>query len=204
MPPNVKGGKGYRKGKHATMGEAKMLEWNTADGQMLGRTMKKLGDRRFRVFCNDNKERICKLTGSMRKSEWVDESAIVLISSRVLGNATMSANQEIGDILSVVDTRLYGKLRKMDGINPLLFTNIENDDDGVRRSKVESQKAGEQMNDDFFECGSESESDSEELTEEEKKERVRAREAVQKERDQLISSRRAMKTLTNDIDIDAI
>jgi hypothetical protein len=60
------------------------------------------------------------------------------------------------------------------------------------------------MNDDFFECGSESESESEELTEEEKKEKVRAREAVQKERDQLISSRRAMKTGATDIDIDAI
>ena len=127
MPPNVKGGKGYRKGKHAPT-EAKMLEWDTKQGQMLGRTLKKLGDRRFRIFCNDNKERICKLTGSMRKSDWVDEGSIVLVGVRSLGTATTERGQEVGDILSLVDTSLYGKLKKQEGVNPLLFTHVETEE----------------------------------------------------------------------------
>lgn len=212
MPPNAKGGKGYRKGKHNGTDEAKMLEWDTANGQMLGRAMKKLGDRRFRVFCNDNVTRICKLAGSMRKSEWVDEGAIVLVGTRELGNASMGKNQEIGDILSVVDQGIYGKLKKKDGVNPLIFSNVENEDITSLNKKISLQKSGVDVDDDLFERGEEEEDEENEsdddtpLTQDQKEAKKRAIEDKQKERDQKINAHRNAKREddNDDINIDDI
>lgn len=211
MPPNAKGGKGYRKGKHNGTEEAKMLDWDAADGQMLGRAMKKLGDRRFRIFCNDNITRVCKLAGSMRKSDWVDEGAIVLIGTRELGNASMGKQQEIGDILSVVDQRIYGKLKKKEGVNPLLFSNVENEDGAALKKKIDLQEAGEDVDDDLFERAGEEEDDEDidndtSLTQEQKEAKKRARQEKQKERDQKINARRNAKHEddNDDINIDDI
>ena len=211
MPPNAKGGKGYRKGKHNGTDEAKMLEWDVANGQMLGRAMKKLGDRRFRVFCNDNVTRICKLAGSMRKSDWVDEGVIVLIGTRELGNASMGKNQEIGDILSVVDQGIYGKLKKKDGVNPLIFSNVENEDIASLKKKISLQKSGVDVDDDLFERGEEEEDDDESdddtpLTQDQKETKKRAIEEKQKERDQKINASRNAKREddNDDINIDDI
>ena len=194
MPPNVKGGKGYRKGKHAPA-EAKMIEWDTTQGQMLGRTLKKLGDRRFRIFCNDNKERICKLTGSMRKSDWVDEGSIVLVGVRGLGTATTERGQEVGDILSLLDTSLYGKLKKHEGVNPLLFTHVENQNDAELKKKINIQESGGDIeDDDMFER--EGERPVDEAVERAEKEKAR---------DQEISAKRLAKfSQDDDLDIDAI
>lgn len=211
MPPNAKGGKGYRKGKHATADEAKMLEWDESQGQMLGRALRKLGDRRFRVFCNDSKERICKLAGGMRKSEWVDEGAIILISIRQLTTATTVKGEEIGDILSVIDTRIYGKLKKQDGVNPLLFTHVEDEDAAAMKKKINALKSGEGIDDDVFEREGEESDDSEisddgdskdniPLTEEQKAEKEREREVKRKLRDQELASKRSNKRPTVDDD----
>jgi initiation factor 1A len=168
MPANMKGGKGYRKGKHGA-DDAKMLEWDTEKGEMLGRTVKKLGDRRFRVFCNDNKERICKLAGSMRKSQWVDEGVLVLIGIREIGTSLTEKSQEIGDILSLVDPQLYGKLKKQEGLNVLLFTNLENEDSAAIRRKIKAQEEGGDVDDDFFQRnGEEDEEEAKDETEEDK------------------------------------
>jgi len=210
MPPNAKGGKGYRKGKHNGTDEAKMLEWDTVNGQMLGRTIKKLGDRRFRVFCNDNVTRICKLAGSMRKSDWVDEGVIVLIGTRELGNASMGQNQEIGDILSVVDQGIYGKLKKKDGVNPLIFSSVETDDIASLKKKISLQKSGVDVDDDLFERGEEEEEDESDddtpLTQDQKEAKKRAIEEKQKERDQKINANRNAKREddNDDINIDDI
>jgi len=210
MPPNLKGGKGYRKGKHATADEAKMLDWDESQGQMLGRALRKLGDRRFRVFCNDSKERICKLAGGMRKSEWVDEGAIILIGIRQLTTATTVKGEEIGDILSVIDTRIYGKLKKQDGVNPLLFTHVEDEDAAAMKKKINALKSGEGVDDDVFEReGEESEADEADsdedengvpLTEEQKAEKERDLEAKRKLRDQELTAKLSNKHPTVDDD----
>jgi initiation factor 1A len=216
MPPNVKGGKGYRKGKHSGLQELKIIEWDEDQGQMLGRTMKKLGDRRFRIFCNDNKERICKLTGSMRKSDWVDEGSIVLIGVRDLGTSTTSKGAEVGDILSVIEMQLYGKLKKQEGVNPLLFTHVETEEKSVMARKIQAQESGQNVDDDVFErdgevSHEEGEEDNNEqepvLTgiegEEQKKRKEKDREESRKLKDQEISSKRSSKYRPNgDVDID--
>jgi len=156
MPANTKGGKGYRKGKNTSAENVKMIEWDADKGQMIGRTLKKLGDRRFNVFCNDNKNRICKLAGSIRKNQWVDEGALVLIGIRELGTSTTERGAEIGDILALVDQGIYGALKKQEGMNKLLFTNLEADDAATIKRKVDAVKSGID-DDDIFDRGSGSE-----------------------------------------------
>jgi initiation factor 1A len=211
MPPNVKGGKGYRKGKHSGVLEAKVIEWDESQGQMLGRTMKKLGDRRFRIFCNDNKERICKLAGSMRKSDWVDEGSIVLVGVRDLVTSTTSKGSEVADILAVVEVQTYGKLKKQEGVNPLLFTHVENEEKGAMARKIKALESGQDVDDDVFEReGERVESESEEeavLTglegEEQRKRKEMEREESRKVKELEISSKRSSKYKdTGDVDID--
>jgi initiation factor 1A len=160
MPANTKGGKGYRKGKNTTAENVKMIEWDADKGQMIGRTLKKLGDRRFNVFCNDNKNRICKLAGSIRKNQWVDEGALVLIGIRELGTSTTERCVEIGDILALIEPSIYGALKKQEGMNKLLFTNLESDDAATIKRKVDAVKSGMDDEDDIFDRNSEEEEDN--------------------------------------------
>lgn len=199
MPANMKGGKGYRKGKHGA-DDAKMLEWDTEKGEMLGRTIKKLGDRRFRVFCNDNKERICKLAGSMRKSQWVDEGVLVLIGIRAIGTSLTEKSQEIGDILSLVDPQLYGKLKKQEGLNALLFTNLETEDSAAIRRKIKAQEEGGDVDDDFFQRNGEDEDEDEDETKDETEEDKEGRKLNKKLKDQEIDKKRDQKYLGDNDD----
>ena len=154
--PNQKGGKGYKKGKHSgseSRGDVKMISWDSSDGQMLGRIVKTLGQRRFRVYCNDNQERICRLAGSIRKSQWVSEGSVVVMSLRFLGSGSAGgaagAGLEAGDILEIVDQRLYGKLKKEEGVNPNLFVQMEHLDISSAKKRIaEGGMAAEE--DDLF------------------------------------------------------
>jgi len=147
--PNVKGGKGYKRGKHSST-EEKMIEWNEAEGQMIGRVIGVLGSRRFNVYCNDNKTRICRLCGSMNKSDWINKGAIVLIAERGLSTSTTGNNgKEIGDVTHVFDTFFYKDLKAMATTNPVLFTQVEekNIEDVMKRVKDETVDVDD---DDFF------------------------------------------------------
>ena len=168
--PNAKGGKGYKKGKHDGA-EAQLLECNEGQNQMYGRTMKSLGNRRFRIFCNDNKERVCKVCGSMRKSQWVEPGSIVLISIRDLSMSTVhgaSSDVDIGDIIGLIDQSLIGKMKKVPGVNPLLFTNIEARDKTSLNKSIKAQEEGVEE-DDFFTRGSDDEDEDEKAERKEKK-----------------------------------
>jgi initiation factor 1A len=162
MPVNKQGGKGCKKGKNATKEDENilMIECNANDGQMFGRVLKLLGDRRFRIFCNDSRERICKLAGSIRKNDRVEIGGIVLISLR---DVSLSAT-EIGDIISTVDSRLYGKLKKLAGINQLLFANVEQQDPAEVANRIKNMKEGD--NEDLFDRDGEAEDESREGDEE--------------------------------------
>ena len=218
--PNAKGGKGYKKGKHSGGAEeAKMIEWDEKEGQMLGRILKSLGNRRFRVYGNDNKERIAKLPGSMRKSEWVDEGAIVLLGIRELSNATAKAGKEVADILTLVSPSLYGKLKKQPGVNPLLFNQVEKQDAEEKKKRIKAQEEGKPVeDDDIFDRGAEDDEDADDegasesedgLTGEEKqKQKQLKREERDKKRDQKLADERKKKEGRgggeSDIDIDNI
>jgi initiation factor 1A len=151
MPPN-KGGKRYKKGKRGGETSTEMFDINESDGQMIGRVLKSVGDRRFTVYCNDNKERLCRIRGKVRKNTWIEKGAIVLLSRRLLDaplselpaplpekvvedtddesvdtvtNGAPDVDDKLGDILRLIDPTLYSKVKKLPGVNRLLFENVE-------------------------------------------------------------------------------
>lgn len=225
---NMKGGKGYKRGRH-TETDLKGFEVKYDEGQMLGRVLKSLGNKRFRVYCNDNQERICKLAGSMRKSQWVDEGSLVLIGMRGMGTgySTDLHEKDVGDILMVIPNSMASKLKKDPKANPAIFSNV--DDQNVQETKRRVEAGGEEE-DDLFEQNNSDEEETNEakakeakeedtsssdadipLTLEEKqakeKEQAKKKKEKVKERDQKRASGRDAKRVqeTNDtIDIDNI
>jgi initiation factor 1A len=190
MPPNQKGGKGYKKGKHTGEVDVKMIDWDDDDGQMLGRVIKSVGNRRFRVFCNDNKERLCRLAGAIRKSQWVNEGTVVILSLRELSSSSASASNadDLGDILQVVDPGLYGKLKKMDGVNSNIFVQVENMD--VQQVKERIAKGiSVQDEDDIF--------DRTDAMDDDEKEQEALREENKKQKEMKIKKERNAKENNN-------
>jgi initiation factor 1A len=214
MPINTQGGKGCKKGKNSES-NILMVECKENEGQMFGRVVKVEGDRRFRVFCNDSKERICKLAGRIRRGDRVERGGIVLISVRGITAArSNSTDAEIGDIIDNIDPGIYGKIKKLDGINPLLFTNIENEDKATLKRRVGLLEEGHVEVDDIFELGGEEEASAEGEAEAEAEEdeeaptkEERARELVAKKKKEELerSAKRNVKYMENgDLDVDAI
>lgn len=204
MPVNKQGGKGCKKGKNAKDDDDVLLvECKDDEGQMFGRVVKVEGDRRFRIFCNDSKERICKLAGTIRRGDRVEKGGLVLISIRDLSFTTTKVLEEeskVGDIISNIDPRLYGKLKKIEGINPLLFINLETEDKAAIKARVDRLEAGQVEDEDMFERA---ESDMEDDLDKEDKAREMkvARKAAELER----GAKRDTKYKENgDLDIDAI
>ncbi len=140
--PNNKGGKNYKKSKNNVEDNAVLYE--KMDDQMYGRVTKVLGNCNVMVYCNDDKERLCHIRGSMKKKCWISAGDIVLISIRDFssdscnGNGSGSGgsiNKEIskGDICAKYDPRVIYKLRQKDNtINPRLFLNIESIEENNR------------------------------------------------------------------------
>jgi len=202
MPVNKQGGKGCKKGKNAKEDDdVLMVECKEGEGQMFGRVVKVEGDRRFRIFCNDSKERICRLAGTIRRGDRVEKGGLVLISIRDLSFTTTKVVEEdskVGDIISNVDPRLYGKVKKLEGINPLLFVNLENEDKSVIKARVNRLEEGRADDEDLFERG---ESDLEVS----KEDRVRELEASKKANDLERAAKRNVKYMDNgDLDVDDI
>jgi initiation factor 1A len=123
--PNQKGGKQYKKSKHATPQKVTLV-LPEAD-QIFGRVIRNLGQRRMLVFSNDNKIRMCHIRGSMRRgSSWITIGDIVLITRREFEKPPETAGDyENADIISRYEKDLQSDLKKIPGINPKLFMPIE-------------------------------------------------------------------------------
>jgi initiation factor 1A len=126
--PNQKGGKNYKKSKHATPMKAQLFL--PEQDQIFGRVIRNLGQRRMLVFSNDNKIRMCHIRGSMRRgSSWISVGDIVLITRRDFEKASeKSTDYENADIIARYDKDLVSDLKKVEGINPKLFMQIETAD----------------------------------------------------------------------------
>ena len=170
MPINKKGGKNCKKGKNSNAKEDEMIfmvECNKNDGQMFGRITKVLGDKRFSVRCNDGKDRVCKLSGTIRKNDRVELNGIVLISIRdpTLGSINSDSNR--GDIIANVDPRLHKHLKEMEGINPILFST--GDKESVVIDDIFDRNAGDDEDEDEDEDDSKT-PEAKKLTKEDKAE----------------------------------
>ena len=134
--PNQQGGKNYKKSKHST-GEIIEKIQNAEADQMYGRVIKILGNLNMSVYCNDNYTRICKVCGAMRKRVWVNVGDLVIVSLRDLDfqpNEMKKSEQTKdmrGDIIYKFDQNQIGKAKKLEGINPKLFMQLEGIDGRV-------------------------------------------------------------------------
>jgi translation initiation factor 1A len=172
MPPNKKGGKNYKKGKHA---DDEPIVYDRLPGQMYGRILKLLGGCNALVYCNDNRERLCHIRGNMRKKVWLSTGDIVLISLRELDTTGNTPTTKIdkGDICAKYDQKVIYKLREKDKtINEKLFTLIEKADGSNKSSNIPVE--GDELGFVFDEGENELEEGSESDTDEEMKPANRA------------------------------
>jgi len=185
--PNLHGGKAYKKGKkvsHEKEDDAKKFYARDAD-QDYARVIRMLGNRRVVCFCNDGKERICKIRGTLCKGpkrQKIEIGDIVFISFReydegesdsdseakaggvVSSETTPTGNvqvfatgrKEIADIIDKVHREHWRHIKKEEGIHrDLFFTDGGNDVGDLFDYSTEKKK------------GEESEEESKEESEEE-------------------------------------
>jgi len=138
---NLRGGKAFKKGKKAPAGDADKVEkfFGRDEDQDYARVIAMLGNRRVRCFCNDAKERICKIRGSMckgPKKQKIEVGDIVLISYRDfayssedeeegpvidLSGAAVKQTAEIADIIGKYSRSHWRDIRKEPGVHHRLF-----------------------------------------------------------------------------------
>lgn len=129
--PNIRGGKLYKKSKGKTkFGEdsEEVVFIEKQPDQMVGRLVKLLGNLNATIYCEDGKQRVCKICRSIKKSVRFESGDIVLISLRDcdmskhdLENGLRSSR---GDILAKYNTQQYKVLMK-EGLNPNLFIQLD-------------------------------------------------------------------------------
>lgn len=211
--PNFTGGKKYKSSKH---GENTAEFHEIADGQIVGRVIKNLGNRNLMIYCNDNKERMGHIRGGLRKKEArIEVGDIVLMSMRGDGMRVMGDDADANnrcDILAKYEREVHRILKKTEGVNPKLFTELERMDE---RGRATACKDGEEDIGFTFEASdSEEEVDidregksNEEIREEIQKARAARDTARAKKRNEERAAKEsgaAAQKREDDIDIDAI
>ncbi len=127
--PNIRGGKGYKSGKgKSKLGESEEVEFiEVQSDQMVGRLVRLLGDLNAMIYCQDNKQRICKICRSVKKSVRFEVGDIVLVSLRDCevpkSDLAKGVRGDRGDILDKFHPYQFSELKKV--IDPRIFGNIE-------------------------------------------------------------------------------
>lgn len=104
------------------------------DGQLYAVVTKAVGDRRFMTTCDDGVERMCKLRGSMRRSQWVCMGDVLLVSLRDFEDKADDDTGAKADVLlkySVHEVRLLKKYGELNFLDVAETVAPQGDDDGV-------------------------------------------------------------------------
>ena len=168
---NVRGGKGFKKGrKDGGVDRTLVTKFEGKDaGQLYGRVITVLGDRRFKCFCDDGKERICKLRGVLcwgPRRQRVEIGDIVLLSERSFEDkdndtegagivATASDNADISDIITKIPQHFWRDIRRAGGIHPDFFGGL---------SLIDPTAPKKKRDDDIFDGDDDSGGDSDTAT----------------------------------------
>lgn len=135
---NLRGGKAFKKGKKPAAGTADKVDkfFGRDPDQDYARAVAMLGNRRVRCFCNDGKERICKIRGSLckgPKKQKIEVGDIVLISYRtfeesdsdsedISGNSVETKEtSQVADIMYKYSRSHWRDIRKESGVHQRLF-----------------------------------------------------------------------------------
>lgn len=147
MPINKKGGKNHRKSKNSNPETKRELVFKS-DNEAYGQILKSLGNSRFKVLCDDEKERIAHLRGSMLRKVWVQIGDIVLLGLR----SNIQTQDDKCDILhrytpdEARNLKAYkelGKIFKLGDINE-----DEDEDDDIFKEGSGSNNVIENISDD--------------------------------------------------------
>jgi len=128
--PNIRGGKSYKKSKGKTkFGEDDEVAYiEVGKDQMVGRLVRLLGNLNATIYCQDNKQRICKICRSIKKSVRFEVGDVVLISLRDCEVSTSDLTKGIrgdkGDILDKFHPKQFNELKES-GVNPSIFLTID-------------------------------------------------------------------------------
>jgi initiation factor 1A len=169
--PNIRGGKMYKKSKgKAKFGEDEEVAYiDVAPDQMVGRLMKLLGNLNATVYCQDNKQRICKICRSIKKSVRFEVGDVVLISLRDCEVSKSDLEKGVrgdkGDILDKFHPKQFKDL-KDDGVNPAVFGTLSKVNEIaalVEKGDLEGAEAiAENVEDDIFDRSGEKEQEESE------------------------------------------
>jgi initiation factor 1A len=137
---NLRGGKAFKKGKKPAAGtDEKVPKFFGRDvEQDYARAVTMLGNRRVRCLCNDGKERIGKIRGSLckgPKKQKIEVGDILLISYRDFEDAGSDSDEDVSgnligqsqsqsdvvDIMYKYSRAHWRDIRKEDGIHHNLF-----------------------------------------------------------------------------------
>lgn len=99
------------------------------DGQAYAKITKTLGAGRFLGSCDDGVQRLCKLRGKMRRSEWVSVGDVVLVGLREFQDAKADLLCKYTD-LEVRNLKKYDELQCFEDV-PLSREEEYDDDDLV-------------------------------------------------------------------------
>lgn len=126
MPPNTKGGKGYKKKKKvSTQASKELVQIVREPGQMPARALRLLGNRQVLCYCNDDVIRNCHICGRMKGKQWVNIGDVVLISLRDWSTNTTQKEVKLGDIVNVYTREHFSSLRKDPEVNNRLLMQLE-------------------------------------------------------------------------------
>lgn len=172
--PNLRGGKAYKKSKGKSKAgdeDAKIVFIDKEEDQFIGRITRLLGNLNVQVYCDDKKQRICKIRTGIKKKMRFEVGDIVLVSLRdcevSVGDLDKGIHSDRGDILAKYHPQQFASLKE-EGVNPLIFAHL--DTIHTVTSLIEDGKEAaadavmKEAVDDFFDRtgpGSSSESESE-------------------------------------------
>lgn len=128
--PNIRGGKSYKKSKGKTkFGEDDEVAYlEIGSDQMVGRILRLLGNLNATVYCQDNKQRLCKICRSIKKAVRFDVGDVVLISLRdcevSASDLAKGVRGDRGDILDRFHPKQFKELKE-DGVNSAIFLTLD-------------------------------------------------------------------------------
>ena len=126
MPPNTKGGKGYKKKKKASsQGNREIVYIVPEPGQMPARALKILGDRQVLCYSNDDVIRNCRICGRMKGKQYVNIGDVVLITLRDWSKNVAPKDVKLGDIIDMYSREQYSSLRKDPMVNKRILMQLE-------------------------------------------------------------------------------
>jgi initiation factor 1A len=129
--PNLRGGKAYKKSKGKSKLEdelANIIFIEKEGDQYIGRILKLLGNLNVQVYCEDKKQRICKIRSGIKKKIRFETGDIVLVSLRDCEMSGAELKEGIhsdrGDVIAKYHPQQFASL-KDEGVNPLIFAHLD-------------------------------------------------------------------------------